>query len=534
MRRMMTRRWKWIGVAVLGFAVLASPLGGQTVNTQIAIAVNALITGVTPYTRLRITASDYINWGTGSDATGYGLRDNGGNIQVKNSGGTWATITGSGGNPIDASYWTRVSETSLTNETAMSSLATALILNTTTTGVPVAYAGTSCTNQFVRSLSLVGAATCATVALATDTSGTLTVARGGTGLTAGTSGGILAYTAAGTLASSAALTDNILIVGGGAGVVPNSLAAGLGTTTQLLHGNAGGEPTWAAASLTADVSGILPTANGGTGIAYFTAAGPTVARVYTFPDAATTILTTNAAVTAAQGGTGQTSYTIGDLLYASGATALSKLADIATGNALLSGGIGVAPAWGKIGLTTHVSGTLPIANGGTGLTSYTTGDLLYAVNGTTLGGRAAVATGQVLISQGAATAPAYSADPTVTSIQAPTVKLTTVVTFSGTAPTISSGFGTGPSVAGTAAAFRINVGTGGIATSGVIGLPAAGTGWVCNVVNLTAAAANRADIRTIQTGSTGTTVTLQNQTISSGAAAAWGSADSIAGSCAAF
>ena len=43
--------------------------------------------------------------------------------------------------------------------------------------------------------------------------------------------------------------------------------------------------------VTADVTGILPTANGGTGIAYFTAAGPTVARVYTFPDAAATVMT---------------------------------------------------------------------------------------------------------------------------------------------------------------------------------------------------------------------------------------------------
>ena len=42
----------------------------------------------------------------------------------------------------------------------------------------------------------------------------------------------------------------------------------------------------ACVSLTAEVSGILPTANGGTGIAFFTAAGPTVARVYTFPDVA--------------------------------------------------------------------------------------------------------------------------------------------------------------------------------------------------------------------------------------------------------
>ena len=90
-------------------------------------------------------------------------------------------------------------------------------------------------------------------------------------------------------------------------------------------------------------------------------------------------LTLTSALPAASGGTGQNSYTTGDLLYASGATALAKLADVATGNALLSGGVGVAPAWGKIGLTTHVSGTLPVANGGTGTsTAFTTGSIVFA------------------------------------------------------------------------------------------------------------------------------------------------------------
>jgi hypothetical protein len=67
-------------------------------------------------------------------------------------------------------------------------------------------------------------------------------------------------------------------------------------------------------------------------------------------------------VAAANGGTGQTSYTVGDIPYASGTTTISKLADVATGNALISGGVGVAPSYGKIGLSTHVSGNLPVAN----------------------------------------------------------------------------------------------------------------------------------------------------------------------------
>jgi len=70
-------------------------------------------------------------------------------------------------------------------------------------------------------------------------------------------------------------------------------------------------------------------------------------------------------VPATAGGTGQTSYAVGDILFANTTTSLAKLADVATGNALISGGVGVAPAYGKIGLTTHISGVLPVANGGT-------------------------------------------------------------------------------------------------------------------------------------------------------------------------
>jgi len=70
-------------------------------------------------------------------------------------------------------------------------------------------------------------------------------------------------------------------------------------------------------------------------------------------------------VPAVAGGTGQTSYAVGDILFANTSTTLAKLADVATGNALISGGVGVAPAYGKIVLTTHVTGVLPVANGGT-------------------------------------------------------------------------------------------------------------------------------------------------------------------------
>ncbi len=99
--------------------------------------------------------------------------------------------------------------------------------------------------------------------------GIVPVANGGTGLASGTSGGILGYTATNTLASSVLLTANALVLGGGAGATPVPLAS-LGTTTTVLHGNAAGAPTFGAVSLTADVTGILPVANGGTGATAFT------------------------------------------------------------------------------------------------------------------------------------------------------------------------------------------------------------------------------------------------------------------------
>lgn len=47
---------------------------------------------------------------------------------------------------------------------------------------------------------------------------------------------------------------------------------------------------------------------------------------------------------------GLASFAVGDLLYADTTTTLARLADVATTNVLTSGGIGVAPSWGKVAL----------------------------------------------------------------------------------------------------------------------------------------------------------------------------------------
>src|SRR3989304_6323188 len=63
---------------------------------------------------------------------------------------------------------------------------------------------------------------------------------------------------------------------------------------------------------------------------------------------------------AANGGTGLGNYTVGDLIVATASNVLGRLADAAQGNLLLSGGIGAIPSYGKANLSNHTIGTLPL------------------------------------------------------------------------------------------------------------------------------------------------------------------------------
>lgn len=154
--------------------------------------------------------------------------------------------------------------------------------------------------------------------------GTLSVVRGGTG------GGA----ASGTLLdniSGFASTGHLVRTGVGA----YSFRAMTGTTNRIDVTNGSG----VAGNPTFDISASYA------GQATIT----TLGTVTTGTWSATTIA-------ANKGGTGLSSFTTGDILYASSSSALSALADVATGNALISGGVGTAPSWGKIGIATHVSG----------------------------------------------------------------------------------------------------------------------------------------------------------------------------------
>lgn len=127
--------------------------------------------------------------------------------------------------------------------------------------------------------------------------------------------------------------------------IPLSAFSGLGTATQVLHGNASSSPTFSAVSLTADVSGILPGANGGSGNGFFAVSGPASSlKTFAFPNASATVLTTNAAVTVAQGGTGAATFTAHGVLLGEGTSAVSPTA-VGTNGQLFVGATGADPGW---------------------------------------------------------------------------------------------------------------------------------------------------------------------------------------------
>jgi hypothetical protein len=199
-------------------------------------------------------------------------------------------------------------------------------------------------------------------------------------------------------------------------------------------------------------------------------------------------ITLSGTLNAANGGTGNATYAVGDLLQATGATTLTRLASVATGNALISGGVTTASTWGKIGLTTHISGTLAPGNGGTGATATPTNGQLLIGNGTnftvaTLGTGTGISTtpgaGTLTINNTGVTSNVATANQTTVSgaTGAVTIGLSSTLIAPGSLQVTTS---TQTSATNTISAAGTNQGTGTVLTTdyNVVTTTASGTGVV--------------------------------------------------------
>ena len=168
---------------------------------------------------------------------------------------------------------------------------------------------------------------------------------------------------------------------------------------QVLIGSSSGSPV--ATTLTAGSNVSIANASGS--ITISTINSGTVTQINTGtgltggPITSSGTISLSVPVVAINGGTGQTVYTVGDLLYADTMTSLARLADIATGNVLLSGGAGVAPGYGKVSLTGAVSGVLGVANGGTNSGTALVNNQLMASSGGAIVEAGALTNGQLFI-----------------------------------------------------------------------------------------------------------------------------------------
>lgn len=232
---------------------------------------------------------------------------------VNNSSGA-VTVQSSGSNTIQvmAANTQLITTCILTSGTGIASWSAAYSYSSGTLGTVTSVAMT-----VPAFLSISGSPITSSGTLAVSLSGTaLPVANGGTGIVSGTSGGILGFTAAGTIASSGALTASQLIIGGGAGVTPSTLAAG--SQYQVLTMGAT-NPGYGAVNLaqSAAITGALPIGNGGTGqitkAAAFDALSP---------------MTTG-----------------GDLIYGGASGTGTRLANGTAGYLLQSNGTTLAPTW---------------------------------------------------------------------------------------------------------------------------------------------------------------------------------------------
>lgn len=232
---------------------------------------------------LGLIASSYLNFGPTAGSTGYGIRDNGGTMEVKNSGGAWASIGGGG------------SGTVTTSGSPASGQAAEFTSSTAITGVSVTGTGSyakSITPTFGTSIKFTNA-TSGTITLqpVTGALGTPTVSipatTGTMGVTTGTltNGNLASFDSSGRLQDSGGTTIPTVTISAGAGDVGkiqvlnasglhdvSTLVALTGditkpagsaaTTLATVNSNVG---SFTAANITVNAKGLVTAASNGSG-----------------------------------------------------------------------------------------------------------------------------------------------------------------------------------------------------------------------------------------------------------------------------
>jgi hypothetical protein len=138
---------------------------------------------------------------------------------------------------------------------------------------------------------------------------------------------VVSTSASGVLSRAAATQDGVALVGRAGGTSSHTVSL-------------------TPATLSASRTVTLPDSNTTLPIAtqQLTFSGPTASRTYTLPDASTTLLSTNAAVTVPQGGTGLTGGTSGGLPYFNAANTMASSGVLAANALVIGGGAGAAPS----------------------------------------------------------------------------------------------------------------------------------------------------------------------------------------------
>jgi len=286
------------------------------------------------------------------------------------------------------------------------------------------------------------------VDLTAEVTGTLPVANGGTGATTLTDGGVLLGSGTGAITATAVLTNGQLLIGDGTGdptvgtltggtnvTVTNGAGsitiAATDTNTTYTAGDGldlsgtefstdlksnGGlaiESTELAVDLGASsITGTLAVDDGGTGQTSYTngqllignTTGNTLAKGTLTAGSNVSITNGSGSITIAATDT-NTTYTAGDGLDLSG-TEFST--DLKANGGLVIESTELAMDLGASSIT----GTLDESDGGTGLTGYTAGDILYASGTDTLAKLAKGSADEVLTMNAGATAPEWAAATT--------------------------------------------------------------------------------------------------------------------------